>query len=391
MIDERWLIVKKVLAIRLDNLGDVLVTTPALHAIKTSLPRASLTLLASPVGAQVARLNPDLDDVIVYQAPWMDPWHKLPQDSRRERQVIAEIKARGFDGAIIFTSFHQSALPAAYLCYLADIPLRLAASIDGPGSLLTTRHKHPERMMHEVERGLDLVGAIGLTTDNLDLVLRVPEEARAQLARRLSADGLDARRPLVIVHPGCSMPARTYPWAMYAQVVDLIVEQLGAIVALTGADDETALVEQVLDQLRQETRRSTVAFAGKLSFPEFCALIEAADLTITNNTGPMHISAALKTPVVALFALTNPPEQWGPWRVAHRQLYHDVSCRICYSRICPYGHECLRLVTPQQVVEAAAELLVQAVGARDENLPASKNVPGTVHHRYEAQQVEVER
>jgi len=143
MIDKRWSQVKRVLAIRLDNLGDVLVTTPALHAIKTSLPAATLTLLASPVGAQVARLNPDLDDVIIYQAPWMDPWHKLPQDSQREQQVIATIRERRFDGAIIFTSFRQSPLPAAYLCYLADIPLRVAASIDGPGSLLTTRHKNP--------------------------------------------------------------------------------------------------------------------------------------------------------------------------------------------------------------------------------------------------------
>ena len=89
MIDERWSQVKRVLAIRLDNLGDVLVTTPALHAIKTSLPAATLTLLTSPVGAEVARLNSDLDDVIVYQAPWMDPWHKLPQDSQREQQMIA--------------------------------------------------------------------------------------------------------------------------------------------------------------------------------------------------------------------------------------------------------------------------------------------------------------
>ena len=143
MIDKRWSQVKRVLAIRLDNLGDVLVTTPALHAIKTSLPAATLTLLASPVGAQVARLNPDLDDVIVYQAPWMDPWHKLPQDSQREQQMIATIRERRFDGAIIFTSFRQSPLPAAYLCYLADIPLRVASSIDGPGSLLTTRHKNP--------------------------------------------------------------------------------------------------------------------------------------------------------------------------------------------------------------------------------------------------------
>src|SRR5438132_3507346 len=190
MIDERWLKVKKVLAVRLDNLGDVLVTTPALHAIKTSLPETELTLLASPIGAQVARLNPDIDDVIVYEAPWMDPWHKLPQNSHREQQMIAALRERQFDGAIIFTSYHQSPLPAAYLCYLADIPLCVAASIDGPGSLLTTRHKHPERMMHEVERGLDLVGAIGLETDDLDLVLRVPGDARAYIGDYWSGIGV---------------------------------------------------------------------------------------------------------------------------------------------------------------------------------------------------------
>src|SRR6266702_6090671 len=171
MIDEQWHSVRQLLVIRLDNLGDVLVTTPAIHAVKASLTSVKLTLLTSSIGAQVARLNPDVDDVIVYEAPWMDPWHRLPQNSKREQQMIAMVKERQFDGAIIFTSYHQSSLPAAYLCYLADIPLRLAASIDGPGSLLTTRHKHPERMMHEVERGLELVNAIGFTTNALDLVL----------------------------------------------------------------------------------------------------------------------------------------------------------------------------------------------------------------------------
>src|SRR5438094_5479138 len=219
MIDERWRTVRRVLAVRLDNLGDVLVTTPAIHAIKQSLPAlsrgapgASLTLLASPVGAQVGRLNPDIDDVIVYEAPWMDPWHRLPQDADREQRMIATLKEREFDGAIIFTSFRQSALPAAYLCYLAGIPLRVAASIDGPGSLLTTRHKHPERMMHEVERGLDLVGAIGISTDERDLVLKVPDEAMGAVTNLLAVQGLHEHHPLIVVHPGCSMPARTYPW-----------------------------------------------------------------------------------------------------------------------------------------------------------------------------------
>src|SRR5579863_5876586 len=225
MIDEQWRSARKILAVRLDNLGDVLVTTPALHAIKASLPGATLTLLTSSVGAQVARLNPDIDDVIVYEAPWIDPWRKLPQDSKREQEMVTRIREQHFDGSIIFTSYHQSSLPAAYLCYLADIPLRLAASIDGPGSLLTTRHKHPERMMHEVERGLDLVGAVGLTTAETDLVLRVPVQARESVFDLLSSRGVDPRRPFVVVHSGCSMPARTHPWEMYAGVIDLLIER----------------------------------------------------------------------------------------------------------------------------------------------------------------------
>ena len=361
MIDERWRSARRILAIRLDNLGDVLVTTPALHAIKSSMPTIALSLLTSPVGAQVASLNPDIDEVIVYEAPWMDPWQRLPQSSKREQQMIAMIKERQFDGAIIFTSYHQSSLPAAYLCYLADIPLRLAASIDGPGSLLTTRHKHPERMMHEVERGLDLVNAIGLSTKALDLVLKVPSMARESIYEFLSVQNVDPFRPLLVIHPGCSMPARTYPYEMYAQVLDLVIERLGATVVVTGTQDEQTLVERLLDRVQEHNRRAILACAGTLPFPDFCALIEAADLTITNNTGPMHIAAAVKTPVVALFALTNPPEQWGPWHVPHRQLYHDVSCRICYNRICPYNHECLRLVTPEQVADASEELLLETI------------------------------
>lgn len=357
MMDERWRTARRVLAVRLDNLGDVLVTTPALHAIKESLPDAALTLLASSVGAQAGYLNPDVDEVIVYEAPWMDPWQRLPQDSEREQRMIAEVRARGFDGAIIFTSYHQSALPAAYLCYLADIPLRVAASVDGPGSLLTTRHKHPERMMHEVERGLDLVGAIGLGTEKTDLVLAVPEGARIAVRRRLAEAKQVGIGPLIVVHPGCSMPARTYPEEMYSGVVEQLARRLGATVLLTGMESERALAERVRERVAPKWRERVRDVAGTLEFAELAGLIEAADLVITNNTGPMHVAAAVKTPVIALFALTNPPEQWGPWRVPHRLLYADVPCRICYSRVCPHGHECLRLVTPEMVVDAASGML----------------------------------
>ena len=106
-----------------------------------------------------------------------------------------------------------------------------------------------------------------------------------------------------------------------------------------------------------ERAQHTLSFAGELSFGDLCALMNVADLTITNNTGPMHVSAAVKTPVISLFALTNPPQQWHPWRVRHRLLYRSVPCATCYQRVCPYEHQCLRDVQPSQVVDAAVELL----------------------------------
>lgn len=360
LIPPEWRAVRRLLAVRLDNLGDMLLMTPALRAIKESLPGVELTVLASPVGAQVARLSPDVDRVVVYQSPQMDPWQRLPQDPERELAMVAALRDLRLDAAVIFTSFRQSSLPQAYLCYLAGIPLRLAASIDGPGSLLTTRHRHPEHMMHEVERALDLVGAVGLRATRRDLVMRVPAAARdAALAWLAAARPGGAAGPLVVIHPGCSMPARTYPWEMFAEVAGLAQRQLGATVVVTGAADEAGLVARVC-----ERAPGAVAAAGALAFPELCGLIDAADLVITNNTGPMHIAAALKTPVVALFALTNPPEQWGPWMVPHRQLFHDVPCRLCYSKTCPTDHACLRRVSPDQVLAAAAGLLGEARGAR---------------------------
>lgn len=359
MIDPRWQQASKILLVRLDNLGDVLVTTPAFHALKSALPAASLTLLSSPVGAQVGKLNPDINQVIVYQAPWVDPWQTLPQESQREQEMIALLKAEQFDGAVIFTSFRQSPLPAAYLCYLADIPLRAAATLDGVGSLLTTRHRPAERIMHEVERGLELVGSLGISPAKTDLRLQVPVQAIQEVEAWLADHGLTRHHPLVVLHPGCSMPARTYPWEMYSEVARLLVEQLDASVIITGTEDERGLVEQVQSRVPRIEQTRTLASAGELAFPAFCGLIQRADLVITNNTGPMHLAAAVKTPVVALFALTNPPEQWGPWRVPHRQLYHEVSCRLCYSRICPYDHACLCLVAPERVVAEASELLCE--------------------------------
>ncbi|MFL5845871.1 MAG: glycosyltransferase family 9 protein [Solirubrobacteraceae bacterium] len=363
MIYPSWSQARRLLAVRLDNLGDVLVTTPAIRAIKAALPDIEIALLASPVGAQAGRLNRDISEVIEYEAPWVDPWQTISHDAERELALIERLRAGRFDAAVIFTSFRQSPLPAAYLCYLAGIPLRLGATMDAAGSLLTTRLKRPESLAHEVERALDLVGAVGIPPAESRLVLDLPADARVQ-ASRLRTDLMGTSesnaRPLVVVHPGCSMPARAYSADRYVEAIDALVRELGATVALTGTESERALTAAIWGDLDAGSRVHVRNLAGALAFADFCALIEAADLAVTNNTGPMHVAAAVATPLVALFAMTNPPEQWSPWKVPHRILNHDVPCRICYSRVCPYNQECLSVVTAREIVAAARDLIIGA-------------------------------
>ena len=357
-----WADARRILLVRLDSLGDTILMTPAFHAIRETQPGARLTLLTSPVGAQIAGLNPDLDEVLPYASPLTDPWLEAPHAPQRELRLVGALRQHEFDGAIIFTSFRQSPLPAALLCYLAGIPLRLGATDDGAGSLLTTRHHWPPGLYHEVERALNLVGAAGFQTADPELRLEIPALVRRRVHERLAAEHRDLSRPLVVVHPGCSMPARTYHWERFAAAADLLIERLGAQIVLTGTAAEVPLVQRILARMKHSAR----SWAGDGDLAELAGLIEAADLVVTNNTGPAHVAAAVKTPVVVLFAWTNPPEQWRPWRVAQRLLNRPVACRLCYQRICPSDQSCLD-VSPAQVAEAVASLLeeVQTTGRRE--------------------------
>ncbi len=359
-----WQSVRRVLVVRLDNMGDVLLIGPAVQALAERLPGASITLLCSPAGAGAGELLPGVGECIVHEAPWVDPWRRIPHDPIREMDAIARLRDRRFDAAIVFTSFRQSSLPAAYLCYLAGIPLRLGYSFDASGSLLTTRSIPGMESIHEVERNLALVRAAGFAGHARNLAVDIPDAARTTARRWVEEQIGPSRRPLMVVHPGCSMPARTYPPERFAQVIDQLVRDLDARIVVTGVESERFVVDAILDRLSARTRRSVHPRVGHWPLGQLAALLDMADLVITNNTGPMHLAAAVGTPSVVLFALTNPPGEWRPWNAPHRLLYEDVPCRHCYSRICPHGHQrCLTGVAPSTVVESARTLLAGAVAA----------------------------
>ena len=340
-----WSGVRELLCVRLDSIGDVLMTTPAIRACKETFG-CRVTLLTSSAGAAAARHVPEVDEVITFAAPWM----KVPAPNSHP-SVLSEIERRGFDAAVIFTVYSQSALPAAYLCYLAGIPRRLAHCRENPYHLLTDWQPDPEPaalVRHEVRRQLDLVAAAGARTGDERLSFEVPGWARERVRRLIGASA----GPLVAVHVGASAASRRYPPEQYAQAADLLIDETGCRAMFTGDADEAPLVRGV----QQAMRNRSHSLVGRLELAELGALIEAADLLISNNTGPVHLAAAVDTPVVDLYALTNP--QHTPWRVKSRVLFHDVPCRNCYKSVCPAGHhDCLRRVPPERVAAAAVELL----------------------------------
>jgi ADP-heptose:LPS heptosyltransferase len=201
---------------------------------------------------------------------------------------------------------------------------------------------------------LDLAAAIGSFTSDEGLSLRIPEAARA-LARQLvsSAPG---NGPLVIVHPGASAESRRYPALSYTAALEELVNAVDCRIVFTGSSSEAPIIERI----RAGLSSTTASFAGRLDLAALAALVEAADLLIVNNTGPAHVAAAVGTPIVDLYALTNP--QHTPWGVASRVLFCDVPCRFCYKSVCPEGHHaCLEGIKPAEVAEAALELLNTSV------------------------------
>jgi lipopolysaccharide heptosyltransferase II len=342
-----WNGVRRLLCVRLDSIGDVLMSTPALRAFRETLG-CRVTLLTSAAGAATAAFVPEVDEAIEFAAPWMKATGDLPT---ADFALLERLRSRSFDAAAIFTVYSQNPLPAAYLCYLAGIPLRLAHCRENPYRLLTDWLPDPEPqklVRHEVRRQLDLAAAVGCTTRDSRLSFRVPEASRRRIRRLLKG----VKRPMVVVHPGASAASRRYPPESYARAIDLLVEETDCEAVFTGDAWEEPLVATV----RNGMRRSSRSLVGRLGLGELGALIEDADLLVSNNTGPAHVAAALGTPVVDLYALTNP--QHTPWQVPSRVLNHDVPCRNCYKSVCPAGHhDCLRRVAPEAVAAAALELL----------------------------------
>jgi ADP-heptose:LPS heptosyltransferase len=331
----------RTLVVRLDSMGDVLVTGPAVRALAASSDH--VTFLAGPLGRTAAELLPGVDEVISWEAPWVvaDP---APVDPDAVDDLRDRIARGRFDRAVIFTSFHQSPLPTALVLRLAGVPWIGAISVDYPGSLLDVRHRLDEAGeadIPEPERALSLARACGA---------ELPEGDDGLLAVRPVQPPAHLPRPYVVLHPGTSAPARAWPVDHYRSTCTRLTE-LGFHVVVTGGPSEREATAYVADGEGED-------LGGLLDLEELAGVLSGAEAVVVGNTGPAHLAAAVRTPVVSLFAPTVPAARWAPYGVRTVLLGDQgAPCRGSRALACPVpGHPCLSGVEPRDVVAAVVDL-----------------------------------
>ncbi len=344
-----WRKIHNLLCIRLDNMGDVLMTTPAFHAIKVAHPHISLSLLTSSEGAKITKYIPDIHQAIIFSAAW------TKQKGKKKLKETLPLLQEKFDAAIIFTNFSQSPLPAAMVCYLSNIPLVIAYCRENPHSLIS--HWIPDKepftyIRHGVERQLSLVKELGIPVMNDSLQLTEKKRDIFSLLEKTS-QYIHFAKPFIIIHPGASEQKRIFSTKVLAQSANILLHDLHYQVIITGTKTEQPLGEYI----QQYTQNKIINLIGKLSLGELISLIKRAKLFISNNTGPVHIASALQIPTLVLYAKTNP--EHIPWKVQHSVLYFDVpekqKSKNQLLQHIPFPHT--RTISPQTIIEEAKKLL----------------------------------
>ncbi|MFZ6992012.1 glycosyltransferase family 9 protein [Curtobacterium sp. RRHDQ66] len=345
----------RVLVARLDSFGDVLVAGPAVRAVAAGA--SHVTMLCGPQGAPAAELLPGIDDVRVWAAPWVTETPGALDDAALAsfRRLVTEADV---DEAVVLTSFHQSPLPLAVLLRLGGVAKVTGASVDHPGTLLDVRLRPGEDLpedLPEPERALRIAAAAGF---------RLPPDDDGRLAVRQDAvappDVVGLGR-YVVVHPGASVPARSWPVGHHRALVAAYAAR-GTPVVVTGSPGERALTAEVAaGGARYDS--PVMDLGGRTSPGQLAAVLAGAEVVVVGNTGPAHLAAAVGVPIVSLFSPVVPAVKWAPVG-PYVELLGDqtAACRLSRARECPVpGHPCLSSVTVSDVL-AAHDRLLAALG-----------------------------
>jgi heptosyltransferase-3 len=340
----------RILVVRTDRLGDVVLTLPVFNALRRCFPGAHLAMLAGRYAGAIVEGYAHVDEILWYD----DPGGLVPF-----RRMMACLRAGRYDAAVIV----HPTLRLALLAFLSRIPVRV-----GTGyryySLLFNRRVYTHRKTaerHEVEYNLDLLSPLGCAAapgKPLDVPLHIPPGARERGAKLLEKAGVTGR--FVVIHPGSGGSAREWPIGNFGLLARRIIEGMNLAVVVTGTGRE---FERGEDVVRAVSGRAA-NLSGQLSLKELAALLEKASLLVVNSTGPLHVGVAVGTPVVGLFPQipVMGPRRWGPFTDNARVLVPEKppDCHECAGGT-GVPCACMASITVETAYAAASDLLAARV------------------------------
>jgi len=347
---------KNVLVIRPDNMGDLLMSSPAIRALK-NVSNCKITVLCSAKAAPVAGMIAEIDASIVFDLPWLK--FETPQKENLT-DLIDRLKENSFDACVVFNVYSQNPAPCLMLAYLAEIPLRAAYSKENLYGLLT--HWLPDdepffTIRHQVERDLNLAGFLGGEITNKQISIKEPSVA---IQAQVMSDFELSPAGYFVLHAGVSEKKRQYPKSHWIEIGNMLYEKYHLPIVLTGSKEE----KEFNDSLAKQIAGRVLNLAGKLDLAGLAAIIKQAKCMVSVNTGPMHLAVAFQKPLIALYAQSNP--QHKPYHTLYSALEYSVPVTLqssnqiirfvnnkLYQQFIPYP-------SPQEVIDALDLVLREA-------------------------------
>ena len=337
--------IRRILIRSANWVGDAIMTTPAVRAIRKDFPKAEISILAKPWVTPVFFNSPHIDQILIYDnADKHGGWWGKPRLSK-------ELRKKKFDLAILF----QNAFEAALLAFGARIPNRVGYSTDGRSLLLT--HRVPRmrsyKQFHQIDYYLGILKGVGLAHEGSHPALFISETERIRAQELLEPYGITESDSIIGINPGATYgTAKRWMPDRYAALCDKLIESYDVKLVIFGGPGEEALGGQIAEMISERC----IDFCGKTSLREAMALIERCRLFITNDSGLMHVAAALNRPLVAIFGSTDPVTT-GPYGKKSRIVRSPMDCSPCLKPDCPEDHLCMKQISVDMVYAAAERLI----------------------------------
>jgi len=337
---------RRILIVRTDRIGDVLLSTPVVKALRDAYPQSYMAIMVRPYAEDIARANPLLDEVIVYDK------YGCHKSFFLSLKFAIALRKKNFDLAVVLHPTNRVHL----ITWLAAIRVRLGFN-KKLGFLLTNAvmNKKHLGLKHEVDYGIELLEEIGIYSKERLPFMKVKEADLNWVSAFFREKKIDRQRPVFCLHPGASCISKKWPVENFAKLNDRLYEEFkGQVIVFAGSREE-AIARSVYSL----SRHKPACVLEGVPLSKIAALIKESNLLISNDSGPVHISVAVRTPVIAIFGRSQPglsPKRWGPLGEKDIVLHKNVNCEVCMAHSCLKQFKCLRAIKVEDVLDGVRKI-----------------------------------